>query len=1200
MTSITIYRRSLLIAAALGHIFPHVPLSAQPILDGTCTASVSGRTGGIDSPSSLRITNVPAVGILRVKVRCEERVDLGPGLLSLQASVDRTELVDMADSAVLTVVGVFSDGTVRDLSQASTGTRYFSANQQYLTVDSQGTVKAIVDGASEIFAINSGWTASVIVKARLGPDTDGDGLTDTYELSSALDETDPLDGSADLDGDGLTNRDEFERGTDPNNADSDGDGFSDFEEMTSRNTNPLLLDSDFDGLSDTEEISNNSDPDDPRDGVIGPTPTMLEDTLLAQSDFFVPVANGTSLIQRLELVDDIEQVVSIGLSPSSILFGGPGETSQVAVLGTFASGLQTVIPAGLVAFSSFDPTVCQVDGAGVITAISSGACGVTALYSGVVSVLPVRAVFGQDADGDGLPDEFEINNGCLDPGFADGSLDFDSDGLSSLAEFQQGTDPCSGDTDGDGLNDGEELGRGTNGGAPDTDVDGILDGQEVALGSDPLNSDSDGDGVPDGIEFALSGDPFGVDPLADIDGDGLSNLDEVDIFTDPGDPDTDDDGLTDGEEVLLGSDPLVPEMQPPTVSITMPQAGDTLTEGQTVLVVASASDDVAVASVDFLVDGQSAFVDTSAPYEFSFQVPQGKPNLFFGARASDIAGNIGIATEVAVSVVPDPRTTVTGRTVDDNGAVLPGADVTCLGLSTQSDAAGAFSIVDVPTVQGRIFCTASTVVAGESLNGFSTRLDPVPGGTTDVGDIALSPLVELSFISNNLFDIAVIDVATRQVLTTIDSSWPTATAISADGRRLYISNQAFDNVGVLDIASNQLLKTIAVGNSPQGLEISPDGSTLYVANFSATGTVSVIDTGTDTVVDSIDVGQFPRFVAFAPDGTFAYVTNRESNTLRIIDTATRTQSGVITVGSRPAQLVFSSDGTRAYVSNFTGMSVSVIDTSSHQVIDTIPVSSEAEGIDLSPDDRLLYVAHQQRDFVSVIDTQTNTVTGAINVGIQPWAVAFTRDGTEAFTANQISGDATIIDVGGVTVSATIDLTESARQPSPVHVRIGRSVLPPPIQKITFNEFPIGTAVDDEYRDVGAVFSSPRTGAPEIVDAVAFDGGQASDYASPPNALWIPNPPLPSDVIDVTFVDPSDGVTAAFVTQFSIAALSDSAGVGGLVAFDQSGVQIDSVSSNRSGNQMEVMRVYGPEIWSVRISGITDLVIDEVTFSVPTP
>jgi hypothetical protein len=61
-------------------------------------------------------------------------------------------------------------------------------------------------------------------------------------------------GESDIDGDGLTNNEEAQRGTDPNNTDTDGDELFDGDEVKKYSTNPLNPDSDADRLSDGEEI----------------------------------------------------------------------------------------------------------------------------------------------------------------------------------------------------------------------------------------------------------------------------------------------------------------------------------------------------------------------------------------------------------------------------------------------------------------------------------------------------------------------------------------------------------------------------------------------------------------------------------------------------------------------------------------------------------------------------------------------------------------------------------------------------------------------------------------------------------------------------------------------------------------------------------------------------------------------------------
>jgi len=101
---------------------------------------------------------------------------------------------------------------------------------------------------------------------------------------------------------------------------------------------------------------------------------------------------------------------------------------------------------------------------------------------------------------------------------------------------------------------------------------------------------------------------------------------------------------------------------------------------------------------------------------------------------------------------------------------------------------------------------------------------------------------------------------------------------------------------VIDTATNTVTGTISVGNAPQNVAVTPDGSKAYVTNF-YDNTVSVIDRATDTVSTTIPVfGSEPFGVAVTRDGSKAYVANFDSNDLSVIDTATNR----VTAGIRSA------------------------------------------------------------------------------------------------------------------------------------------------------------------------------------------------------------------------------------------------------------------------------------------------------------
>ncbi len=90
---------------------------------------------------------------------------------------------------------------------------------------------------------------------------------------------------------------------------------------------------------------------------------------------------------------------------------------------------------------------------------------------------------------------------------------------------------------------------------------------------------------------------------------------------------------------------------PPTASITAPAAGATVARGGQLQITVQATDDVAVKSVNILVNGQIVFTTTSAPYQFMYKIPANATTLTIGAQAIDFGGNVGTAAAVTVTAV---------------------------------------------------------------------------------------------------------------------------------------------------------------------------------------------------------------------------------------------------------------------------------------------------------------------------------------------------------------------------------------------------------------------------------------------------------------------------------------------------------------------------------------------------------------------
>jgi hypothetical protein len=185
---------------------------------------------------------------------------------------------------------------------------------------------------------------------------------------------------------------------------------------------------------------------------------------------------------------------------------------------------------------------------------------------------------------------------------------------------------------------------------------------------------------------------------------------------------------------------------PPQVRLTAPAGGSELIVGESLSVRATATDDVAVVSVTFTVDGEEVFVDTSEPYEYTFVGESANGAVTLSAVAIDLAGNTGTAEGVTIAVIADPLTTVRGRVVDGELQPIAGVNVSVLGQTAVSASDGTFSIAGLPTLRPALLVTATLSIDNTVLIGTSAPAPPVRGGITDVGDI----VVTATAFENNL------------------------------------------------------------------------------------------------------------------------------------------------------------------------------------------------------------------------------------------------------------------------------------------------------------------------------------------------------------------------------------------------------------------------------------------------------------------
>lgn len=239
--------------------------------------------------------------------------------------------------------------------------------------------------------------------------------------------------------------------------------------------------------------------------------------------------------------------------------------------------------------------------------------------------------------------------------------------------------------------------------------------------------------------------------------------------------------------------------------------------------------------------------------------------------------------------------------------------------------------------------------------------------------------------------IGVLNVATNKLLRKLNAgSDPEEFALSSDGRRIYISNEDTKTASVIGIASGKLEHIIPVGQEPEGVTTTPDGRQFYVT-CEAGGDIYVIDTAAYSVAAHFKVNGRPRSAAFVATGEIGFIPSESAGELNVIDAQAPKVLKTISLppGSRPMKVELSSDAARLYVSEGRAGTISVFDARSYALLDTIKVGARPWGIGISPDGRFLFTANGPSNDVSVVDLKTNKEIARVKAGLSPWGIAVT-------------------------------------------------------------------------------------------------------------------------------------------------------------------------------------------------------------------
>ena len=254
--------------------------------------------------------------------------------------------------------------------------------------------------------------------------------------------------------------------------------------------------------------------------------------------------------------------------------------------------------------------------------------------------------------------------------------------------------------------------------------------------------------------------------------------------------------------------------------------------------------------------------------------------------------------------------------------------------------------------------------------------------------------------------------------------------------KIYFTSQFVDLVGVIDRASNLVMRYQTVGRplpisgvleAPHNVQVDDQGRYIYVILISG-NKLRKYDAVTLQLLGEVAVGTFPAHVVVTADGSKAYVTNFDQSVGRVfvVNTASMTVTKVITStfmkATHAARLSHSGD--YLFVASNGLDHVHVIRTANDSIVASIPVAAgvppEPVGsfvhkpyqIAVRNDDQFIYVTLNGTGRVSVIKKEGDSfrlLSDTIRVGTRPLQCEVTRDQRFLYVCNQGSGSVSVID-----------------------------------------------------------------------------------------------------------------------------------------------------------------------------------------------
>ena len=167
------------------------------------------------------------------------------------------------------------------------------------------------------------------------------------------------------------------------------------------------------------------------------------------------------------------------------------------------------------------------------------------------------------------------------------------------------------------------------------------------------------------------------------------------------------------------------------------------------------------------------------------------------------------------------------------------------------------------------------------------------------------------------YTVSIISIETGKTVKSIKiGRYPRGIAISDDSQYAYVAEMGGSNIHRIDL-SNFSKTLVPVGSNPRAVVLSPDGTKLYVT-MNISGKVQAWNLVNNKTIKSVKTGKAARSLDISSDGSALFVVNFDSDTVSKVRASDMKILQTIKVCNEPIGVTYDSSTNRTWVACYGG------------------------------------------------------------------------------------------------------------------------------------------------------------------------------------------------------------------------------------------------------------------------------------------